>query len=226
MPQTIIFDKDGTLFDFTRTWGPWCADLLRDIGRDEAHAAALGRAVGFDLARQCYAKDSPVIAGTPDTSAERMLPLLPDWSRDALIAHMLAAPVTPAPVCDLGPLLDELREAGHVLTVMTNDSEDAAREQLEGLGVADRFALIVGYDSGFGQKPDPAPLLEIARAIGTPPGRCVMVGDSMHDVHAGQAAGMRTIAVLTGVAGARDLGAAGEIATDIRELPRLLARTG
>ena len=33
----------------------------------------------------------------------------------------------------------------------------------------------------------------------------LMVGDSLHDLHAGQAAGMRCVGVLTGVAGAEEL---------------------
>ena len=48
-------------------------------------------------------------------------------------------------------------------------------------------------------------LLAFADAVGIAPARIVMVGDSTHDLHAGRAAGMQTVGVLTGLAGAETL---------------------
>jgi phosphoglycolate phosphatase len=42
--------------------------------------------------------------------------------------------------------------------------------------------------------------LAFACALGLDPGRVVMVGDSLHDLVAGRAAGMQTVGVLTGLA--------------------------
>jgi phosphoglycolate phosphatase-like HAD superfamily hydrolase len=42
-------------------------------------------------------------------------------------------------------------------------------------------------------------LLECARRLGENPEKCAYVGDATVDIVAGKAAGMRTIAVLTGV---------------------------
>jgi len=62
--------------------------------------------------------------------------------------------------------------------------------------------------------------LAFARSLGLDPGRVVMVGDSRHDLEAGRAAGMRTIAVLTGIAGAADLAPhADTVLPDIGALP-------
>jgi phosphoglycolate phosphatase len=47
--------------------------------------------------------------------------------------------------------------------------------------------------------------LAFARQLRLDPTRVVMVGDSLHDLNAGRAAGMRTVAVLTGVAGRAEL---------------------
>ncbi|SOH95043.1 phosphoglycolate phosphatase [Monaibacterium marinum] len=219
MTQAIIFDKDGTLFSFNKTWAPWCTALMRDLTRDEGHARALSGCVGFDLDTGLYATNSPVIAGTPDDSADLMLPLLPDWDRTELIAHMLSRPVTPAPATELNALLTLLGARGIKLAVMTNDSEGAAREQLTALDVAHHFDAIIGYDSGHGAKPDAAPLLACATMLGTSAAQCLMVGDSLHDIHAGQAAGMRTLGVLTGIAGAEILSVADSVLPDISHLP-------
>ena len=40
----VIFDKDGTLFDFQRTWGIWTAQVLARIaGSDEELLEQLAR---------------------------------------------------------------------------------------------------------------------------------------------------------------------------------------
>ena len=91
------------------------------------------------------------------------------------------------------------------LGVATNDSEHAARAHLRTAGIHDRFAFIAGADSGHGGKPDPGMCLAFAAAVGIAPGQVLMVGDSLHDLHAGRAAGMRTLGVLTGMANAAEL---------------------
>ena len=47
--------------------------------------------------------------------------------------------------------------------------------------------------------------LAFARQLGLDPSRVAMVGDSRHDLEAGRAAGMRVVAVLTGIARREDL---------------------
>ena len=45
----VIFDKDGTLFDFQSTWGIWTAQVLARIaGSDEALLQQLAEALGYD----------------------------------------------------------------------------------------------------------------------------------------------------------------------------------
>ncbi|MDA9240517.1 HAD family hydrolase, partial [bacterium] len=45
----VIFDKDGTLFDFQSTWGIWTAQILVRIARsDGALLGQLARALGYD----------------------------------------------------------------------------------------------------------------------------------------------------------------------------------
>jgi phosphoglycolate phosphatase len=62
--------------------------------------------------------------------------------------------------------------------------------------------------------------LAFAAACGIEPRRVAMVGDSRHDLQAGRAAGMRTVAVLTGIAGARDLSPLADVVlADIAALP-------
>jgi phosphoglycolate phosphatase len=105
----------------------------------------------------------------------------------------------------LRPVLGALRGRGLRLGVATNDSEGPARAHLAQAGVADLFDFVAGFDSGWGGKPAPGQLAAFAAHTGILPTRIAMVGDSRHDLMAGRAAGMRTVAVLTGIAEAPEL---------------------
>ncbi|MEX5727145.1 phosphoglycolate phosphatase [Rhodovulum iodosum] len=224
----VLFDKDGTLFDFNATWGAWAQGFLSELAEGEpARAASLGRAVGFDMQTGRYHPDSPVIAGTPEVAVELLLPHLPGMSPAGLAARMNSAAAR-APLCEavpLAPLLDALAGRGLALGVATNDAEAVARAHLAAAGVAGRFDFIAGCDSGHGAKPAPGPLLAFAAAVGRAPAEVVMVGDSRHDLAAGRAAGMATLGVLTGPAEAADLAdLADAVVPDIGHLPAFLAR--
>ena len=213
MIDGVIFDKDGTLFDFRRSWGGWTARLVRAIATeragapDEAQAARLAAAIGYDLGAGVFSPDSPVIAATADDIAAALVPLLPGITQMRLAARMNAlAEVAPmAEAVPLLPVLSALRRRGLRLGLATNDAEGAARAHLAAHGVAHLFDSISGFDSGHGAKPGPGMLLAFAAQCGLAPARVVMVGDSRHDLVAGRAAGMRTVAVLTGIAGADQL---------------------
>lgn len=219
----IIFDKDGTLFDFHRSWGGWCNSLLHDLTDDPQRRHAIGAAIGYDPDTQQFRHDSPVIASTPTEIAALILPLLPNTDPDALVARMnaLAAKAPMAEAVPLAPLLGRLRERGLVLGVATNDAEAPARAHL--VGLEGFFDFIAGSDSGFGGKPAPGQLVAFSRQTGLDPSRIVMVGDSRHDLEAGRRAGMHTVAVLTGIATEGELAAhADAVLPDIGALPAWL----
>ena len=227
--DAILFDKDGTLFQFRATWEAWADSFLRRIsGEDTDQAAALGRAIGFDLGSGHFDADSVVIAGTPAEVTEALMARLPGRGFQEILDILneeaeLAPQVEAVP---LAPLLDALRRSGLRLGVATNDAEAPALAHLEGAGVRDRFDFIAGFDSGHGAKPGPGQMLAFAQAMGIAPGRIAMVGDSTHDLHAGRSAGMQTVAVLTGLAVDTELAPLADVVLpDIGHLPAWLAET-
>jgi phosphoglycolate phosphatase len=226
MIDGVIFDKDGTLFDFRRSWGGWAAYLVGRIARDRAHALALSGAIGYDLDANSFSPDSPVIAGTANEVAACLAPHLPGRTTAQVEAEINAAAsqAVMVPAVPLRPLLESLRASGLRLGLATNDTEAPARAHLAAHGLTDLFDFIAGYDSGHGAKPGPGMCLAFARATGLEPARVAMVGDSLHDLHAGRAAGMICIAVLTGIATEADLAPhADAVLADIGSLPQWLS---
>jgi phosphoglycolate phosphatase len=226
MIDGLLFDKDGTLFDFRLSWGRWAAGFLPLIATDPAHAEALGRAIGYDLATGTFAADSPVIAATAADIAARLAPNLPLMSVAELTERIddTAAHAPMSEAVPLRPLLIALRAQGLRLGVATNDSEAPARQHLANHGITDCFDFVAGYDSGHGAKPGPGMCLAFARTLDLDPARVAMIGDSRHDLEAGRAAGMRTIAVLTGIATRDDLSAHADVVlADIGAIPGWLS---
>lgn len=222
--RAILFDKDGTLFDFQATWGSWARAVLDELaGGDAERAATLAAVIDFDTRTMRFRPSSAVIAGTGREVAELLAPHLPGTDVAALERRLAqrAAEAPPAEAVPLRALLERLRAHGYALGVATNDFEAVALRHLD--GIVELFDFMAGFDSGHGAKPEPGMLLAFARQCNLPPSRVLMVGDSRHDLLAGRSAGMATLAVLTGVAAAEDLAdLADAVLPDIGHLPRLL----
>ena len=82
--------------------------------------------------------------------------------------------------------------------IVTNKAERFALPLMRLLGYGRRAACIIGGDTTGKLKPHPEPLYAAARAIGAPPQHCLYIGDDERDIQAGQAAGMKTLAVRYG----------------------------
>lgn len=223
----IIFDKDGTLFDFSRTWEAWAQSFLRRIALDEDHAKALGRAIGFDTRRNRFEPDSIAIAGTPWEIAGPLANLLPRVTQVELVEvineEAVAAPQVE--VVSLSAFLPTLRADGFRLGVVTNDSEVPARAHLQAAGALPFFDFIAGSDSGYGAKPDPGQLIACADVMAFAPQEILMVGDSTHDLQAAARAGMPALGVLSGPASETTLAPLAQaVLPDIGHLPDWLAK--
>ena len=219
----VIFDKDGTLFDFQSTWGIWTAQVLARIaGSDEALLQQLAEALGYDTQTRRVQPGSVIVAATPMDIAAVVKDCIPALSQTQ-ICDWLNEEAKTAPqvlVTDLHRLTAELRRINLGLCVMTNDAEAPARTHLASVRASGLFDFVIGSDSGFGAKPQAAPLLALADKMEIPAAACVMVGDSTHDLRAGRAAGMRAVAVLTGLAEADELAPlADAVLPDVSHLP-------
>lgn len=204
----IVFDKDGTLFDFHATWSHWAAEILADEARgDAARLAGMAAALDYDLDERRFRPGSVAVAGTVDEIVDALAPWLGAEPR-ANVIHRFHARAALAPQVEaipLAPFLRDLGGRGLMLGVATNDGEGPARAHLDAVGVSRFFDFIAGADSGHGAKPGPGQLLAFAEACALAPARCVMVGDSTHDLAAARAAGMTAVGVLTGLATEADL---------------------
>jgi phosphoglycolate phosphatase len=228
----VLFDKDGTLFDFTATWRGAAEAVLAALAPDDPdRRRRMGLAVGFDPDTGRFCAGSAVVAGSTADIARALSPFLPGVA-PAEIERLANAAARAIGAQDLAPaapdlpgLLDGLRAEGLALGVATHDGEAAARAHLAAVGALDRFVFVAGYDSGHGLKPGPGMVLAFAETAALDPAEICMVGDSLHDLGAARAAGAGlALAVLTGPATADELSPlADAVLPSIAALPAFLA---
>lgn len=230
--RALLFDKDGTLFDFQRTWGPFGLRVVEQLsGGEPSLSRRLASAIGIDLSTGVYSAQSLVIAGTTTDVVKALSAHLPEWSGSDLTQWLdreakSAGERSLAPAAkDLAGLLETLQESGYVLGVATNDSRASALSQLSQAGITERFDFVAGYDSVEIGKPAPDMIHAFAAAIDTPTSAIAMIGDSLHDLAAARAAGCgAAIGVLTGPASEAALTPhADAVLPSIDDLPAWLA---
>ncbi len=228
----ILFDKDGTLFDYAATWMPLNhrAALLAARG-DQALANELMLAGGWMPDQNTVSAGSLLGAHTNYEIAEAWNDHLKgDWEITELydvISHTFNTYglESATPVTDLPVILQQLRGLDFSLGVATSDSETSALAMLKHFNCDHLFDFIAGYNSGHGPKPGPGMVNGFCKQLGLKPSQVIVVGDNRHDIEMGNNAGVAfNVGVLTGNSKYEDLIALTDyVLADITELPALLA---
>jgi len=99
---------------------------------------------------------------------------------------------------DVPEVIAGLAERGHQLAVVTSKASPIAHQSLGFVGLDRFFPVVVGYDDTARHKPDPEPVRVALSRLGVSAEHAVFVGDSPHDILAGNAADVTTIAALWG----------------------------
>ncbi len=215
----ILFDLDGTLVDTVPDLLQATNDVLADLGLAPLDAIRIRGMIGTgerDLMRQALVA---VLRGPP---AETLL----EQAQRAFDSAYAQANGRHSRLYDgVESGLRQLHDRGLPLAVVTNKPHAFSVALLQSLGVADRFAAIVGGDSTPLRKPRALPLLHACVQLGITPAAALMVGDSPIDVAAARAANCRVVCVTYGYTRGQDPREFGvPLLSRIDALPALLQR--
>jgi phosphoglycolate phosphatase len=194
IPDTVIFDLDGTLTDpflgITRSIG----HALDQLGIRSPEPEALGHWIGPPLRLTFRAlletEDEELVEQAVAAYRERYFDI-------GYLENVLYQGVA--------EMLQSLEVAGARLFVVTSKVEPLARMIMKHFELDRHFAGIYGTEAG-GRLDDKADLLkEVIVRESIDPRRAVMVGDTRFDMIAAAASGMRGIGVTYGYGSSEDL---------------------
>lgn len=222
----IVFDKDGVLLDYHRTFHPLnCAVATMAAGGSATQAEALLRHCGYDASVQRALPGSLIAVATVTEIADEMIAFLGDAAAPDLHGDIVdmfnQGPKESFMVPDCEATLLSLKSQGMALGIATNDSMAGLAVSLEPHGILEHFDFVAGYDAGFGGKPAPGMALAFCDACGLSPSAIAMVGDNDHDIESGRRAGAGLcVGVLTGSSGNAELAPISDLVLDsIADLP-------
>lgn len=203
----IIFDLDGTLSDSVAMILKSSESTHQKMGlswdKDEV-SAFIGRPLMETAA--CFAP------GREDEYIENFGEF-----------NMIYMPKMIKPFPGVPTLLAKLQEGGAQLGIVTSRHQWGADWSVEILGLEGRFGVVCGVEASTRHKPDAEPALLALQKLGVSPADAVFIGDAAVDIACGKAAGMATIGVGWGVAGAALKSAEPDYFVEsVNELSRLL----
>jgi phosphoglycolate phosphatase len=177
--RLIAFDLDGTLIDSRRDLADAANDLIVELGGAPLPEEAIGRMVGEGASVLVSRALRASGVGDRAGALERFLAIY-----DARLLNHTAA---------YEGIVDAVAAARrHArVAVLTNKPSHATERILDGLDLRALFDDVIGGDTAWPRKPDPASLRELMSRAGATPAGTLLVGDSAIDHETALRAGAR-----------------------------------
>ena len=219
--RLVIFDKDGTLVDFTATWVPLIRKraqfLVKSLGGNGELEALLLKSWGIDPVTGKIDPRGPcpvsprseeIVIGTM-TLYQKGYPW--DESKQWVMEAFDQADVTTdrktllRPVDGIQNLLRRLKRDGLYLALATSDERRDTEVVLSSLGLETLFDALVCAGEVDAPKPDPEAILTLCNRFSIPPGETIFIGDTVTDMIMGKRAQVAlTIGIVEGGVTPRD----------------------
>ncbi|MGZ8392794.1 MAG: HAD-IA family hydrolase [Gemmatimonadales bacterium] len=190
--RTVLFDLDGTLIDSIRLILDSYHHTLAQHGLPARTDEEWLKGVGPPLTVQLAEWRDEI------RTLEAMMATYREYN---LKDHDRMVTVYPG-------VLDAVREikaTGLQTGLVTSKNRQGALRGLTLVGLEALMDVLVCADEVTNPKPHPEPVETAVSLLGADPATTVYVGDSVHDMHSGRAAGVRTAAALWGPFGRANL---------------------
>lgn len=183
-PLAVLFDLDGTLIDSIALLLACMNHTFEGRPRRPTQAEWID-GLGTPLPKQL----------TPFVESDQDRERLVNRYRAFQLAHHDRLMSTYKGVIETLALL---YQRGHPMGVVTSKGNAMMDRGLKFIGADEYIEVAIGYDSCHIHKPDPFPVRLALEKLAYKVEEAVFVGDSPHDIVAGNAAGVATVAALWG----------------------------
>ncbi len=182
MLKLLIFDLDGTLIDSSVDIANAINHAIEPAGIAPLTTEQVISMVGYGITQ--------LVEGIvpPEFCEESLKRFLKHYSNH-IIDNTEPYPGVKETLSKLG---------NYKKTVISNKKEALSKKVMDGLGLSGFFDFILGSDSTFERKPSPVPIYEALKRAGVIKDEAIIIGDSDIDIKAGNAAGIKTLAVTYG----------------------------
>ncbi|MGE0351745.1 MAG: HAD-IA family hydrolase [Gemmatimonadales bacterium] len=183
--DTLLFDLDGTLIDSIRLIIESYHHTLSAHGLPAQTDEIWLRGIGTPLRNQL---------GPFCTESVTIETLIATYREYNILHHDGLVKPYPGVVT----MIRAVRARGLRTGLVTSKNRAGALRGLRLAGIEDAFDTLVCADEVENPKPHPEPVLKALTHLQSRPETAVFIGDSVHDMESGRAAGVRTAAVLWG----------------------------
>lgn len=199
--RLAIWDVDGTLVDSRDVIQACMETAFRGAGLPPPEYDATRRIVGLSLS------EALSTLAPPDISAQKLAELVEAYKHSFTVHRSRPGHQEPMYEGAL-ELLETLKEQGWLMAVATGKTHRGVEALFEKHALRHFFDTVWCADDGPG-KPHPFMVEQAMGALGCAPQESLMIGDAIHDMAMGRAAGVRTLGVSWGFGRADELEAAG-----------------
>lgn len=194
--STVLFDLDGTLID--------SVDLIIDSYQHTFRTHGL-RAHSREEILAGIGTPLRTVFGALGASAEEMATWIATYREFNLAHHDARVRAYPGAV----EMVRALHAGGRRLGLVTSKNRAGALRGLALVGLHEVMEVIVGADDVEHPKPHPEPVQRALTTLGVSTEGAIFIGDSVHDLHSGRAAGVTTMGITWGPFAHADLVGAG-----------------
>ncbi|MEO7103637.1 MAG: HAD-IA family hydrolase [Gemmatimonadaceae bacterium] len=212
-PIAVLFDLDGTLIDSIGLLLESVHHAFEGFGgrapTEQEWVAGIGTPLATQLKAYC-------------DSDEQLAAVTLRYRTFQRAAHDRLTTAFPGTLEVLGALA----ASGHPMAIVTSKSNEMMHRALDLTGIAPYMTSTIGCDSCSLHKPDPFPVRMALQELDYQESEAVFLGDSPHDINAGNSAGVVSIAALWGPFSRDQLQSANpaHFLDDISDLPTMVDR--
>ena len=189
----ILLDLDGTIVDSKEAYLEAVKTAFKTVGQRMVNAKIVTE-IPKRLEQNLPIKD--LLKGI---DAQKFLTIY-------LNAYYQNTSTKTKPIPKISETLKKLSEKAKLaLITMRYVPKEKVASELEKFGLAKYFQYIITALDTHDPKPSPEALIKCAKQLDIPKCECLVVGDSVADIKAGKNAGIKTVAVLSGIFSRKEL---------------------
>ncbi|MEP6755654.1 MAG: HAD-IA family hydrolase [Chthonomonadales bacterium] len=192
MINCLLWDIDGTLIDTTELIVQALDTTFKTFMGTSLSVNGLRDLIGIPLKEQMLVLGDPAEHGVDVGEMERHC--IHYYESNRQLERVIPGSIE---------ALKRGFERGWSTALVTSKNHPEIANTLPRLGIDKYLTAVVTADDVANPKPDPESVVKALALCGAKPGEALFIGDTVHDIRAGQGAGVRTIGVLWG-AGRRE----------------------